>query len=78
MSKKMSLPIPAWLRRRGYSRRTKLAVAGACERTARRRADAAESESRCQIIAFPARPLAMARLALAEAAQAGTSLALEA
>ncbi|KMO35056.1 hypothetical protein VQ03_22490 [Methylobacterium tarhaniae] len=57
MSKKSSSPIPAWLRRRGYSPRAMLAIASAVERTARRRGAAAEPESRCQIIPFPKRPL---------------------
>jgi hypothetical protein len=37
-----------------------LAIASAVERSARRR-DAAEQESRCQIIPFPVRPLPAAR-----------------
>ncbi|GJD60792.1 hypothetical protein [Methylobacterium frigidaeris] len=56
MSKRRFSPIPAWLRRRGYSPRAKLAIASAVERSARRRGDA-EAESRCQIIPFPSRPL---------------------
>jgi len=80
MSKKKSTPIPAWLRRRGYSPRTKRALASACERSARRRADAAEPESGgCRIIPFPVRTLALARLVRdTGAAQAGTTAALQA
>lgn len=57
MSKRSYSPIPAWLRRRGYSPRAKLAIASAVERSARRRDVAAEPESRCQIIPFPVRTL---------------------
>ncbi|UHC19335.1 hypothetical protein LRS73_31205 [Methylobacterium currus] len=57
MSNKSFSPIPAWLRRRGYSPRAKLAIASAVERSAARRREAAESESRCQVIPFPKRPL---------------------
>jgi hypothetical protein len=57
MSKRSFSPIPAWLRRRGYSPRAKLAIASAVERSARRRDDAEEPESRCQIIPFPVRAL---------------------
>ncbi|KMO13652.1 hypothetical protein [Methylobacterium platani] len=69
MSKHFSTPIPAWLRRRGYSPRTKVWLAAACERT-RRRSEAPEPESRCEIIPFPVRPLALAREALQQAGPA--------
>lgn len=54
-------PIPAWLRRRGYSPRAMLAIAAAVQRSAHRRgAEAPEPESGCQIIPFPKRPAAPA------------------
>lgn len=65
-------PIPAWLRRRGYSPRAMLAIASAVERSARRRETAApETESRCQIIPFPKRPAAAAPRETADLLQAG-------
>ncbi len=73
--KRSSSTIPAWLRRRGYSPRAMLAIASAVERSARRR-DAAEQESRCQIIPFPVRPLPAARpdtVGGARTQQAGTA-----
>ncbi len=56
MSTRRFSPIPAWLRRRGFSPRVKHVIASAVERTALRRG-APEPESRCQIIPFPVRPL---------------------
>ncbi|MCF4127947.1 hypothetical protein [Methylobacterium sp. SyP6R] len=66
MSTRRFSPIPAWLRRRGFSPRVKLAIAAAVERSALRR-DAPEPESRCQIIPFPARPLPVRADALGNA-----------
>ncbi len=56
MSTRRFSPIPAWLRRRGFSPRVKLAIASAVERTTLRRG-APEPESRCQVIPFPLRPV---------------------
>ncbi|MFH6780996.1 MULTISPECIES: hypothetical protein [Methylobacterium] len=65
-------PIPAWLRRRGYSPRAMLAIASAVERSARRRETGApEPESRCQIIPFPTRTAAPALRETAGLRQAG-------
>ncbi|TNC12785.1 hypothetical protein FF100_14075 [Methylobacterium terricola] len=63
-------PIPAWLRRRGYSPRAMLAIASAVERSARRR-EAVVPESHCQIIPFPKRPAAPAAHEAASRRQAG-------
>lgn len=65
-------PIPAWLRRRGYSPRAMLAIAAAVQRSAdRREAVVPESESRCQIIPFPKRPATPAPREAAGLLQAG-------